>query len=48
MAAPAGPSSPRWRIRLAWLVAFWIGGVAALGLVAGLLRWLMRLAGLAS
>jgi hypothetical protein len=33
---------------LAWLAAFWIGGVGAMGLVAGLLRWLMRLAGLAS
>jgi Protein of unknown function (DUF2474) len=48
MANPAAPPSPRWRTRLAWLAAFWIGGVAAMGLVAGLLRWLMRLAGLAS
>jgi Protein of unknown function (DUF2474) len=48
MAAPAPPLSPRWRTRLAWLAAFWIGGVAAMGLVTVLLRWLMRLAGLAS
>ena len=48
MATPAAPGSPHWRVRLAWLATFWIGGVAAMGLVAGLLRWLMRLAGLAS
>ena len=48
MATFAASSSPRWRVRLAWLAAFWIGGVAAMGLVTGLLRWLMRLAGLAS
>jgi hypothetical protein len=33
---------------LVWLAAFWIGGVAAMFLVTALLRWLMRLAGLAS
>ena len=44
----ATPSVPRWRTRLAWLAAFWIGGVVAMGLVAVLLRGLMRLAGLAS
>ena len=47
MATPAA-ASPRWRLRLAWLAAFWLSGVAAMGLVAGLLRSLMRLAGLAS
>lgn len=47
MAAPAAPSPTRWRTRLAWLVAFWLGGVTAMGLVAALLRGLMRLAGLA-
>jgi hypothetical protein len=46
MASPAASSSPRWRTRLGWLAAFWIGGVAAMGLVTVLLRWLMRLAGL--
>lgn len=48
MSCPAAPSSPRWRTRLAWLAAFWIAGVAAMGLVTVLLRWLMRLAGLAT
>jgi len=48
MATPAAASSPRWRVRLAWLAAFWVGGVAAMGLVAVLLRGLMRLAGLAT
>jgi len=48
MATPAAPSSPRWRTRLAWLAAFWICGVAGMALVTGLLRWLMRLVGLAS
>ena len=48
MASPAAAASPRWRIRLAWLAAFWISGVATMGLVTGLLRWLMRLASLAS
>jgi len=33
---------------LAWLAAIWTGGVAAMGLVAVLLRWLVRMAGLAS
>lgn len=47
MPSPAAPTSPRWRTRLAWLAALWIGGVAALGSVTLLLRWLMRLAGLA-
>ena len=31
----AGP----WWKRLAWLVAIWTASVAALGLVAGLMRW---------
>jgi hypothetical protein len=48
MASRADASLPRWRVRLAWLAVLWIGGVAAMGLVAGLLRWLMGLAGLAS
>ena len=29
---------PWWK-RLAWLVAIWGGSVAALGLVAGVIRW---------
>jgi hypothetical protein len=46
MANPAAPSSPRWRSRLAWLCVLWISGVAAMGLLATLLRWLMRLVGM--
>ena len=38
----------RWLQRLAWLGAFWIAGVAGMGLVTVLLRALMRTAGLAS
>ncbi len=48
MANPAVSSSPCWRKRLAWLTAFWIGGVTAMALVTVLLRWVMRLVGLAS
>lgn len=39
--------SRRWPVRLAWLLALWAGGVAAMGLVAWLLRLIMRSAGLA-
>lgn len=35
-----------WTRRLAWLAALWAGGVAALGVVAALLKWLMRAVGL--
>ncbi|MFK3737019.1 DUF2474 domain-containing protein [Massilia sp. TN1-12] len=35
-----------WLSRLAWMLALWLGGVAALGVVAWLLRLAMRLAGL--
>lgn len=38
-----GPSWPR---RIAWLVALWVLGVLALGLVAGLVRLAMTAAGL--
>jgi hypothetical protein len=41
-------SDPNWGRRIAWLVGLWVAGVAALGLVALLLRVLMRLAGLTS
>jgi hypothetical protein len=37
-----------WGRRFGWLVGLWLAGVAALGLVALLLRVLMRLAGLTS
>lgn len=33
--------SPWWR-RLAWFVALWVMGVAAVGAVAMLLRWLLK------
>lgn len=48
MNLPSARSSPGWRTRLAWLAVFWVGGVAEMALVAGLLRGLMRLAGLAA
>lgn len=35
-----------WLRRLAWMFALWLGGVAALGVVAWLLRVAMRAAGL--
>jgi hypothetical protein len=35
-----------WGIRFAWLIAIWAASVAALGVVAGLLRIAMRAAGL--
>jgi hypothetical protein len=35
-----------WLRRMAWLVALWLGGVAALGVVALLLRVLMHAAGM--
>ena len=38
-----GPSWPR---RIAWLVALWVLGVLALGLVAGLVRLAVTAAGL--
>lgn len=42
-----GVRSPSiWR-RLGWLVVLWAAGVVALGVVAWLLRQLMRAAGLA-
>ena len=35
-----------WVRRLAWLAAFWLAGVVGLGVVATLLKLLMRAAGL--
>jgi hypothetical protein len=35
-----------WLRRLGWLVALWIGGVAALGAVAIVIRLLMHAAGM--
>ena len=42
--APA--PSRRWLRRLGWLVVFWLGGVAALGVVALVLRVAMHAAGM--
>ena len=48
MAVPVQTPSRRWLVRIAWLAAFWIVGVASVALVALLMRGLMRLAGLAT
>jgi hypothetical protein len=37
---------PLWLRRVGWLVALWTGGVAALWLVAGLIRVIMHAAGM--
>jgi Protein of unknown function (DUF2474) len=42
------PASKRWHARLAWLVAYWAGGVATAAGVALALKVLMRAAGLAA
>jgi Protein of unknown function (DUF2474) len=47
MRASAASPSSKWRVRLAWLVVFWVSGVAGMGLVAFLLRTVMRAIGLA-
>jgi hypothetical protein len=41
-------TTPVWGRRIAWLLGLWVAGVAAVGLVALLLRLVMRLAGLSS
>ena len=38
--------SHRWLRRLGWMVVLWASGVAALAAVAGLIRLLMRAAGM--
>lgn len=40
-------ASPWWK-RLAWLALIWCLSVAALAVIAYLLRWLMKLAGLSA
>ena len=35
-----------WMRRLAWLAGFWLAGVVGLAVVAGLLKFFMRAAGL--
>jgi hypothetical protein len=46
-ASPAPPreAPPRWSRRVAWLVALWAAGVAALALVAWLVHAVMGWAG---
>lgn len=33
--------APLWQ-RLAWMAAIWVGSVAALGLVGGVIRWWLK------
>jgi Protein of unknown function (DUF2474) len=47
MRASAGSPSRTWFVRLAWLVVFWLSGVAGMGLAAMVLRTVMRAIGLA-
>ena len=42
------PTMAAWWKKLAWLILIWAAGVAALGVVAWLLRWLMQTAGLSA
>ncbi len=46
----SGPPDRRrpWLARIGWLLLFWAGGVAALAVVAWLLRWFMNWAGFSS
>ncbi len=39
-------ATPLWLRRTAWLLLIWATSVAALGVVAGLLRWVMGWAGM--
>lgn len=47
-AAPEGPARrrPLWLRRLGWMAGLWAGGVAALWLVASLIRAIMHAAGM--
>ena len=40
------PAARRWLRRLGWMVVLWASGVAALAAVAGLIRLVMRAAGM--
>ncbi len=46
MTAHPSAGAQTWRRRLGWLVLIWAGSVLALGVVAGLFRAVMNLAGL--
>ena len=43
---PQSPADSPWWKKLAWLILIWASGVALLGAIAWLLRWLMQAAGL--
>lgn len=42
----SGSFARRWGRRFGWLLAYWIAGVSALGVIALLLRSVMRWVGL--
>jgi hypothetical protein len=46
MTAPPSAAAQAWFRRLGWLVLIWTASVLTLGIVAGLLRAAMTLAGL--
>jgi hypothetical protein len=46
MEQPPRSHNPWWK-KLGWLILIWSAGVATLGVVAGIIRLLMRAAGLA-
>jgi hypothetical protein len=46
MAAGAHPEERSWPRRIGWMVLIWAASVMGLGIIAALLRGLMRLAGL--
>jgi hypothetical protein len=48
MRASAASPVSKWLLRVAWLLAFWVAGVAAMGVVAFSLRAVMRAVGLVS
>lgn len=39
-------AAPGWGRRVAWLLALWLAGVMSLGLLAGLLGWVLQAVGL--
>ena len=46
MNAHPSAGAPTWLLRVGWLVLIWAASVLALGVVAGLFRVVMNLAGL--
>ncbi|MCF7696930.1 DUF2474 family protein (plasmid) [Mycetohabitans rhizoxinica] len=48
MQKPPRNRVPTWATRLAWLIALWTASVAALAVVAGVLRLAMHAAGLSA